>query len=311
MITKNIILTGPASDVHIKAVSSYIQQAGHQVQIVDPGMFTVKHRFAVLDEELIVDDHAYENIDAVWLRQMPTNYVSYSELNHSEISLLDREAVVKERQSLFLAWLIALSDRNVPIVNPVHSSSVFISKPTQLWRMRAAGVPVPQTLYTNSADAAQAFRQAVGPCIVKAIGGGTHAEDFDSAVIQEKLDAMKIGPIVLQEKIKGQHLRVTVVDNKIVSAVRILSEHLDYRTDDRYHAGGLYEEANLSEEGQRIALLAAQASRLNFTGIDILRDGDHHVVLECNTAPIYWDLEDKMKHPISAAIAAFLCCNAL
>jgi glutathione synthase/RimK-type ligase-like ATP-grasp enzyme len=172
--------------------------------------------------------------------------------------------------------------------------------------MHRAGIPVPRTLYTSSAAAARAFRAEVGPSIVKPIAGGAHTRDFDSPDVQATLHLIHRAPIVVQERVYGQHLRVTVVGGEIVSAVVIESEMLDYRDDPQYHQAATYREAELSEEGRAIALGAAAASRLSYTGIDILRHGDRHVVLECNTSPIYLDIERRIGHPISAKLAAFL-----
>ena len=195
-------------------------------------------------------------------------------------------------------------------MNPPLSGASFLFKPYQLALMRKAGVPVPRTLYTSSPEAALAFRAAVGPAIVKPIAGGAHTLDFDDPEVRGTLHLIERAPIVMQERIRGEHVRVTIVDAEIVSAVVIESDELDYRNDPNYHRNASYRGAQLSDEGAEIALRAAKASRLSYTGLDILRDGETHVVLECNTSPLYMDIEQRMGHPISAKLAAFLVRSA-
>ena len=302
-------ILGDAREIHAKAVASELERLGATVVYLPPNAIESGLGFALLDGEILLGSDAFGDVAAWWVRALPSQWAERArvvEAAGDPQKIFEATLQARERLQLVLSWLCGLADRGVPIVNPPLSGASFLFKPYQLALMREAGVPVPRTLYTSSAQAAVAFRAEVGPCIVKPIAGGAHTRDFDDAEVQDTLHLIEGAPIVMQERIRGSHVRVTIVDGEIVSAVVIESDELDYRTDPDYHANARYREAELSAEGASIAIRAAAASRLSYTGLDILRDGASHVVLECNTSPIYMDIERRMGHPISAKLAAFL-----
>ncbi len=307
-------ILGDPSDVQVQAVAEAISSEGASVVQLPPSAIELGGGVALLDGDLFVDEHAFDDVGAWWVKQLPYSFVPTPRGDRvqaiSHEGLHELQVQVRERLMLTLSWLLELEDLGIPIINSPRSGMHFIPKPYQLERMRRAGVPVPRTLYTSSPEAAVAFRNEVGPCIVKPIAGGATTRDFDDEDVRASLESIRGAPIVVQERAYGQHLRVTIVGGEIVSAVVIRSDALDYRTDPNYHTNASYEEAGLSEAGRSIALLAAEASALVYTGIDILRDGDRHTVLECNTSPIYLDIERRMGHPISRKLAQYLIARA-
>ena len=304
-----IAILGENSDLQVQAVSTALGALGAEVLCLSPNCLDGSHGVAVLEGDLLVDTAAFDDVGALWVKQLPLPFHACAGAGppaESGDRLFELQTQVREKLQLVLSWLCELEDRGTVVVNPARSGAHFIFKPYQLARMRRAGVPVPRTLYTTSPEAALAFRKEVGPCIVKPIAGGAYTRDFDDVEVQDTLELIRKSPVVVQERIFGEHVRVTIVGDEIVSAVVIGSPALDYRTDPDYHSNAHYDEARLSDEGKRIALAAAQASGLTYTGIDILRNGDRHVVLECNTSPIYLDIERRMGHAISQGIAAYL-----
>ncbi|MCC7381273.1 MAG: ATP-grasp domain-containing protein [Deltaproteobacteria bacterium] len=302
------ILSDPR-EIQGKAVAAELEKLGASVVFFPPTAIEAGMGFALLEGEVLLGDDAFGDVRAWWVRSLVSQWPARSEVvaaADKPQQLFELGIQARERLQLVLSWLCGLADQGTPIVNPPWSGASFLFKPYQLALMRRAGVPVPRTLYTTSPHAAKAFRAEVGPAIVKPIAGGAHTRDFDDPSVQESLHLIQRAPIVMQERVFGEHVRVTIIDREIVSAVVIDSAELDYRDDPEYHQNARYKEAELSTGGQAIALRAAEASRLSYTGIDILRNGDAHVVLECNTSPIYMDIERRMGHPISAKLAAFL-----
>lgn len=304
-------ILGNAADLQVQAVAEALNNLGVTPVILSPGAIESGRGFALLDGEFFLDDDALGDVRAWWVRSLPSPFVTGKELaGVTPEQAFERQTQTRERVQIAMSWLLELDDLGVAIVNPPRSGINFIAKPYQLSLMRRAGVPVPRTLYTSSPAAARAFRAEVGPCIVKPIAGGAHTRDFDEESVQASLHLIRGAPIVVQERAFGEHLRITVVGGEIVSAVVIESQELDYRDDPEYHHNAKYREANLSSDGLQIALAAAHASQLVYTGIDILRRGENHVVLECNTSPIYLDIERRMGHPISSKLAQYLCDRA-
>jgi glutathione synthase/RimK-type ligase-like ATP-grasp enzyme len=122
----------------------------------------------------------------------------------------------------------------------------------------------------------------------------------------KSLDAVTSSPVIFQERVPGDDLRVMLVGDQIVSSVAIVTpeQHLDFRADPIYSGGGAsYREVELPEPVRRFCREAARACGLTFAGIDIKHQGDAWVFLELNSSPIYLDVELKLGHPISRAIA--------
>lgn len=300
-------ILGDPRDPQVGAVERELRALDATPVVLAPHVIEAGRGFALLEGELLLDDDAFGDVGAWWVKTLPSPYLPGAEAaGASPERAFELQIQTRERLQLVLSWLCELDDLGVPIVNPPRSGINFLFKPYQLALMRRAGVPVPRTIYTSSEAAARAFRAEVGPCIVKPIAGGAHTRDFDSDEVQATLHLIRGAPIVVQERIHGEHVRVTVVGGEIESAVVIESAELDYRDDPRYHEDASYREAELTAEGRKIALEAARASKLTYTGIDILRKGDTHVVLECNTSPIYLDIERRMGHAISRALARHL-----
>ena len=77
---------------------------------------------------------------------------------------------------------------------------------------------------------------------------------------------------------------------------------------DPAHSGGAaeYENVELPREVRDQCIAATRDCGLLFAGIDIKQQHDDWVFLELNSSPIYLDVELKLGHPISAAIADML-----
>jgi glutathione synthase/RimK-type ligase-like ATP-grasp enzyme len=81
-------------------------------------------------------------------------------------------------------------------------------------------------------------------------------------------------------------------------------QYLDFRDDPVYSSGeAMYRDVALPEPVQRFCRAAARACGLTFAGIDIKLRGKDFVFLELNSSPIYMDVELKMGHRISRALA--------
>lgn len=123
------------------------------------------------------------------------------------------------------------------------------------------------------------FRDELKEVIYKPVMGGALTERLDENAL-EKLDAITTSPVIFQERIRG---------------------------DDVYSSGGAtYREVKLPDRVAEFCRRAARECGLVFAGIDIKHQGDDWVFLELNSSPIYLDVERKLGHPISAAIARYI-----
>lgn len=108
----------------------------------------------------------------------------------------------------------------------------------------------------------------------------------------EKLHGKPMPCVLLQEKVEGVPLRITVVGFEKVVAVEVSdSSAIDYRYSNQSHTK--IKAVQLSEETESMARLIAKRYGLPLCGIDVIRDGDVFYFLEVNPEPGWSYLSDE------------------
>lgn len=251
------------------------------------------------------------DLEGFYLRSIPAPYApSFEREEDGELVLYEdwfiRYMQERERAAYFVAWLLSLQDRGARLINPPHAGSVLQYKPFQLETLRRLGARVPRTLISNDPDAVRAFQTEVGDVIFKPLMGGAITRAL-SEVDDAELEAVRNAPVIFQERIVGDDVRVMLAGEEVVSsvAIRTPSQHLDFRDDPVYSSGeAQYEPVTLPSEVVAHCRAAARKCGLKFAGLDLKRTADGRwVFLELNSSPIYLDVELKLGHPISRAVA--------
>jgi len=213
----------------------------------------------------------------------------------------------REHKGFFLAWLLSLGQRGIPVINPPEHAVGMQLKPVELLIAKQEGLLTPRTLISNDPARVRAFAQEVSEVVFKPALGGSLCRPLDQQMLA-RLEQIKASPVTFQERITGIPVRVTVVDGQIVSAVKLLSEYLDYRNDPSYQAGEItYQAVDLPLEVAQACLRTIQRYGLIFSGIDLMLtpNGDY-VFLEANCSPLYLDIELRAEAPITAELCVAL-----
>lgn len=261
-------------------------------------------------ERFVVEGRDLCDVDAYLLRHYPSESALLSADPSSTLSAAEwwqRGVQQKERSHFAQSALMALDLANKRAVNAHLKSAPFDLKPLQLLAFTKAGLPIPKTLITNDPDEARAFHRDVGEVIAKPAAGGAETRVLDEALLS-RLDAIRSAPAIFQERVRGPDIRVTVVDGRVVSAVEIPTEEVDYRADAAYREGFQeYLRHPLSDDVVAMCVKAAEVCHHVLSGIDLKRRSDgSYAILEANSAPVYLDIERKTGAPISEAIADYL-----
>ncbi len=299
---------GGASDVQCKAVAREAAALGADTLFIEPDALDRGVPLSMLDGRTFYRGEPVDDLRGFYLRSIPSPYVPALERDDELVLYEDWFTTfmhTRERASYFVAWLLQLAHRGATLVNAPHAASVMQYKPFQLHALRSLGAQVPRTLISNDPTAIRAFHAEVKDVILKPIMGGAITRVLDDEAL-ERLEAVTASPVIFQERAPGEDLRIMLVGEEIVSAVAIDTpeQHLDFRADPIYSGGGAsYREVELPESVRRFCREAARACGLTFAGIDIKHQGDAWVFLELNSSPIYLDVELKLGHPISRAIA--------
>lgn len=302
-------ILGTDDDPQVQSVARELRVLGAEDVLIRADALDEGLPFSELNGRTFYRGVDLEALQGFYLRSVPAAYAPHFERDDELVLYEDwftRYMQERERAAFFIAWLLKLQERKARLINPPHAASVLQYKPFQLHALRTVGARVPRTLISNDPDAVSVFHAEVKDVIYKPVTGGaiTRALDADTLV---DLDAVRGAPVIFQERIQGDDLRVMLAGDDIVSsvAIRTPEQHLDFRADPFYSGGeASYEEVALPEPVRALCRKAARTCGLVFAGIDIKRTAaGEWVFLELNSSPIYLDVELKLGHEISRAIA--------
>ena len=187
--------------------------------------------------------------------------------------------------------LSSIEAAGIQVCNPPRAIECAVDKYLTTARLVAAGLPVPETVVCENAEAAQAaFDRLGGDVVVKPVFGAEgrgilRISDPDLALrtfrTLERIDAL----LYLQKFIphEGFDLRVMVLDGRVLAAMRRRSPH-DFRTNVSRSAQA--EPVDITDQQRDWALRASHATGTRIAGVDILYDriGAGYVI-EVNGVP--------------------------
>lgn len=316
MAQKRIALLGPPDDAQLLAVAWELERRGAVVLVVPSDALELHRPVALWEGRLVIDGQRLDDLEAVYVRSLPSPHPPLVAAGGELVLRRDWFAgymQARERSGFLMAALLCLEAAGVRLVNPPQAGAALQSKPLQLELLRRLGAALPRTLISNDPERIRAFHAAEvaggGEVIFKPLLGGATTRLLDGAVL-EQLEAVRAAPVIFQQRIHGDDIRVVLVGDALVSAVAIRTPqpHLDFRDDPVYSAGGAsYEPVSLPEPVVQLCRGAAAACGLVFAGIDLKHTASGEwLFLELNSSPVYLDVELKLGHPISAALADLL-----
>lgn len=207
------------------------------------------------------------------------------------------------------AVLGTLDSIDAPWINPRGADDAAHRKPLQWTHAVAVGLTLPPTCVTTSPDAARAFWDAYRDDGVVFKPFLASIEDWrETRLIEaedlERLDLVRLAPVIFQRCIKGVDLRVTMIGDDIFAA-EIDARDSDYPTDMRMVIG----QAKI----RAVELPATLADRLRalmrrlglvYGAIDLKQDArGEYYFLEVNPAGQWLFVEERTGLPITQAHA--------
>lgn len=306
-----IVLIGAEHDDHVVALREALLVRGAVAVVLDSLRFPNAPRIALgaaLDD-VRVDGVRLARPGAIYLRSLYLSPLAYlvDVAREMEDNWRTTLVVFREKGEMLLGLVRRWEALQVPIYNPLHASD-STRKPYQLARLAAAGLPVPETLWTNDPAEARAFAEG-RRVAYKPVSGGASTKELGKPDLEEaRLARLAHCPVTFQELLPGEDLRIFVLDEKVVAAFRIEVEEgkLDYRQNERS-----LEIVPVSPELRDIALRATREVGLRFTGMDLKRakDGTWRI-LELNPSPMFLGFDQRAGSNILGALADALIAHA-
>ncbi|HEY3321246.1 MAG TPA: ATP-grasp domain-containing protein [Planctomycetota bacterium] len=197
----------------------------------------------------------------------------------------------QEYQSLAYSFFSVLGAQGKLVVNPLTAYIDHNAKAQFYERMRAQGFVFPKTLTTNEPERAIAFVREMKEVVVKpGIGIGSTRRLREDQLA--RMEEFALCPVTMQEYVAGRTIRVHVVGDAVVLALKILTDEIDSRTGTKG-----FEYYRLPEEEERKIARANRMLGLHFAAWDVLAAEDgRFVYLDCNPGPyLMWIGEQNVK----------------
>src|SRR5262249_14219729 len=135
-----------------------------------------------------------------------------------------------------LALLQDLQRLGVPMYNGVALEEMEV-KPFRLIRMAEAGIPIPETVFTQDPGSVRALQARHDRLIYKPVMGGARAEILRPDDLQpERARLLERAPVTFQELAPGADVRIFVCDGEVIGSVRF---HTDRSVDFRGRVTGI------------------------------------------------------------------------
>jgi glutathione synthase/RimK-type ligase-like ATP-grasp enzyme len=281
-----VLIVGSREDEHVAAVARRLEELGVESLVVDTLAFPARTRISLTEEldGITVDGRLVGRPGAVYLRQLHAHPLACDVEAADDLEEDWRTTLIafREKATLLTGLLARWETLGVPIFNP-PSTEWRNAKPVQLGLLRAAGLPVPESLWTNDAEAVRRFGSGRRVAYKPVAGGAATRELSEADLTPERLEALETAPVTFQELLPGEDVRVYVLDGEIIAALRITSSALDFRQNEES-----IESTPLPPEVARQCLKAAEVCGLRWTGMDLKRSADGTLkFLELNTSAMF------------------------
>lgn len=302
-----LLIVNPMDDFHCNYLMYKLKK--RNISFIELGPVD-SNEYSFSDNKLIYNGKVIDHVHSIFIR---SNMIFTPQSVHtSYIDTYNEQMQLKSQIENLRCWLQIMQLNGVRMINPPADHSKYF----QLYKMIHAGLPIPKTCITNSYERLEEFIKSTGRIVYKPLVGGYYCREMNGNELL-KMQSLSLEPIIFQEYIEGKDIRVYVLDGKILSAHEIQKESdkstIDYRTDPMFSKGKLnYKMVNLPSSIENICLEAVKILGLEFSGIDLkLNNRGEFYLLECNSMPMYLDLELKNHIKITDYIIDFLNENAV
>ncbi|NQU95919.1 MAG: ATP-grasp domain-containing protein [Candidatus Omnitrophica bacterium] len=302
-------IVGAENEAHSAHMKNILQEKGIDTLIIDTLKYPESVTLSITDNDVIYNGKSLRNINVFYIRSLFYSLPPYDlEQRRRETEVdLDNWYVEymaeRERQSHLTSWLWIEAGKGKHIINPVDSFDTHYLKPYQIYLLRKNGIPIPKTLVTNDEEKLIEFVKKTKRLIYKPVAGGAKCKElFKKDLTRERLERLRNSPVLFQELIEGDNIRVYVINNKIVSSNVIKSDALDYRGSEKEIFP-----ISLPDKVKKRCIKAVKICKMKYSGIDLRRKSSgEYVFLECNPSPMFLGMVEAAGDPIDEYFADYL-----
>ncbi len=302
-------IVGAENEAHSLHMKNLLENKGAKTLIIDTVKFPDEATLSVFPQKTTYQGKQIDDINVYYVRSVFFSYPPYDLEERGKEKELDMHnwyveyMAERERQSHLSSWLSILSLRGKVIINPVASFDLHYLKNYQIHLLKNSGIPVPATLVTNDKEDLKEFMKKFKRLVYKPVAGGASCRRLEkNDLTKEKLARLKNAPVLFQEEIVGDNIRVYVLDNKVISANIIYTDEVDFRGHEK-----AFEHIELPDEVKKMCIKAVKVCGMKFSGIDLKRDlKGGYFLIECNPSPMFLGIVKATGDPIDVLLADYL-----
>jgi glutathione synthase/RimK-type ligase-like ATP-grasp enzyme len=304
-----VVLVGSPLDAHVAAIAESLQERDVDVLIADTLSFPDGSHISLGErlDSISIDGRSLGRPAAVYLRDIYVHPLGFGVDVAEEMEQDWRRTLVafREKSQLLFPLLSRWCEMGVPVYNPA-SSDWRNSKAFQIAVLERAGLPVPETLWTNDPQAVRDFAQD-RRIIYKPVAGGAATKELGPEdLTEERLRSLRGAPVTFQELLEGDNYRVYCLDGEVIACLRVESSSLDFRQNEE-----VVEETILPDEVLSHCLQAADLLGMRWTGMDLRADAAGTLrFLELNSSPMFLGFDARAGTKIRDSLADGLASHA-
>jgi glutathione synthase/RimK-type ligase-like ATP-grasp enzyme len=236
-MSKRVLILCKEDDWHALAIQALLRKRRAEADLLDTSKFptelTLIHQGTGMTD-VQINGRRLSDYHSIWNRRAHRPIVGTEFTDPDEKSFVEREC--------FEALWGALYASGLPIYNRPDAERRASFKADQLRLAREIGLNIPQTLITNSPEAARAFYEAHNKRVIYKAFTGTMWRMMDTRPLEESdladLWRVQYSPLIFQEFLElGREYRVSIVEDRCFAG-EIVIEHpgaqYDWRLDDNH-----------------------------------------------------------------------------
>ncbi|MBL7160217.1 MAG: RimK family alpha-L-glutamate ligase [Candidatus Aenigmarchaeota archaeon] len=258
-------------------------------------LFLAPGKISKTSEKIIMEaERLFTEVDLIRIRDLAINAGDRFTISYNRRDLIDYDYLlprIDSKRASFGHHVMKFFDA-LGTKKPYTADAIRIAhnKFATIWELKKAGLPVPDTYYTASKEAAERILDRMDyPAVIKLVGGFggkgvMFAESKETAEsIVNTLDLLR-QELLIEKFIEnpGEDIRVLIIGDEVVSMKRIAKTG-EKRAN--IYAGGRGISHRPSEEQIDISFKAAEIIKADICAVDIIEGKDGPFIIELNINP--------------------------
>ena len=271
---QSMIITPNPSDPEVQVLTNELKKRGYEVQYLIPSTVKVKVNISKFEKQF---EKQFENLEPkrVLVRGFGAN--------------------VTQKIFFRLDILRAIEEYGIRLINSRESLEIASDKFLTSVFLEKHNIQTPKTIICEDPhDALQMYEELGSDVILKPLFGskGIGISRLNDKGFAENV-IISLGQLnevfYLQEFIEhyNRDIRIFVIGNKAIAGMYRVSDN--WKTN--VYAGAEVKPIELTDELERLAVKAAQVTKTEIAGVDILESEDGYYVIEVNSIPGFTALQ--------------------